>query len=312
MRASIHPSGRFYPGQCSPRRSRIGEFGRFDPLIDEGGAPARWAGVAKAGRRIGDTWGDTSGRASASRWAVSWRSPRSGACSTGTSCSSARPRSRRRLSPHIARSPSSPRARRIRRKPADSEPDRVDRLRSGQTLGAIFADLGLAGAEAHRRPGLRPLCRPSPVAPRYRIRRVLRRRDTRTFRPLDRGQGTDDVATPDGVWQSAFRACERETRLRSLRGTLEGALEPSILRAGGVGELTFAMADALQWDLDFTRDLAQRRPLRGALRRGLARRRTSTGSATYSPCRTTVAATSCASSASVTRVASTTPRADRW
>lgn len=138
----------------------------------------------------------------------------------------------------------------------EPEPDRVDRLRSGQTLGAVFADLGLAGAEAHtaavassRYVDLRQL-RPGTEYAAYYEGEKLERFDLSI-----EGKGLVTLRREEDGWQSTFRACERETRLRSLRGTLEGALEPSIVRAGGMGELTFAMADALQWDLDFTRDL---------------------------------------------------------
>ena len=38
-------------------------------------------------------------------------------------------------------------------------------------------------------------------------------------------------------------------------GTLDGFLESSIQSAGGEAVLAYVMADVLQWDLDFNRDL---------------------------------------------------------
>lgn len=135
-------------------------------------------------------------------------------------------------------------------------PDRTDRLRSGQTLGGVFVSLGLDGAAAHdaalasaRYVDLRQL-RPGAEYSAYFDGGTLER-----FELEIEGKGVLTLRNEAGLWQSDFRTCQRETRVRSVRGTLEGALEASIVRAGGVGELAYAMADALQWDLDFTRDL---------------------------------------------------------
>jgi len=138
----------------------------------------------------------------------------------------------------------------------DRAPDRVDRLRSGQTLGGVFAALGLDGLQAHeaaiassRFVDLRQL-RPGAEYSAYFDGDTLER-----FELEIEGKGVLTLRSQSDGWQSDFRACQRETRVRSVRGTLEGALEASIVRAGGRGELAYAMADALQWDLDFTRDL---------------------------------------------------------
>ncbi|MGH9465151.1 MAG: M23 family metallopeptidase [Thermoanaerobaculia bacterium] len=59
---------------------------------------------------------------------------------------------------------------------------------------------------------------------------------------------------PDG-WRGGFRPSERRVEVRSLAGKLAGSLEASIRAAGGEATLAYAMADVLQWDLDFNRDL---------------------------------------------------------
>ncbi|MDP9120556.1 MAG: hypothetical protein M3O15_04180, partial [Acidobacteriota bacterium] len=56
-------------------------------------------------------------------------------------------------------------------------------------------------------------------------------------------------------WQADWRPFQRSSELRALRGMLGGSLEASIRRAGGPAELAYRMADTLQWDLDFSRDL---------------------------------------------------------
>lgn len=56
-------------------------------------------------------------------------------------------------------------------------------------------------------------------------------------------------------WGGAWRQFQRRVEIRTLAGSLEGALETSIRNSGGSPVLTYAMADALQWDLDFNRDL---------------------------------------------------------
>lgn len=63
-----------------------------------------------------------------------------------------------------------------------------------------------------------------------------------------------------GPWQLDWQPFERATELRALQGTLDGAhvtLEAALRRAGGPPGLAYRMADALQWDLDFARDLRQ-------------------------------------------------------
>lgn len=64
------------------------------------------------------------------------------------------------------------------------------------------------------------------------------------------GVGGDNLG-----WKVDWQPFERTTRMRALRGTLDGSLDTSIRRAGGPAGLAYRMADVLQWDLDFTRDL---------------------------------------------------------
>jgi len=58
-----------------------------------------------------------------------------------------------------------------------------------------------------------------------------------------------------GGWRCSFLPFERRSEIRSVSGVLEGSLIDSLERAGASAVLAYRMADVLQWDLDFTRDL---------------------------------------------------------
>ena len=70
-----------------------------------------------------------------------------------------------------------------------------------------------------------------------------------------RGQGVVVADRAGGVWSSRYRPYRRAHVRRSVGGEVRGALESSIRRAGGPPSLANSMAQVLQWDLDFNRDL---------------------------------------------------------
>lgn len=70
-----------------------------------------------------------------------------------------------------------------------------------------------------------------------------------------RGQGVVVAERSGGFWAGRYRPYRRTTVRRSLRGEVRGALESSIRGAGGPASLANNMAQVLQWDLDFNRDL---------------------------------------------------------
>lgn len=141
--------------------------------------------------------------------------------------------------------------------PVEPPPARSAQLGRGETLGGVLAGLGLTASEAH--------------AAAEASRRHL---DPRQLRPGARWEAWID---PDGSlerfdleleakgkvrldrtaegWSSSFRPFAKESRWRSIQGELEGSLEGSVARAGADGTLAYAMAEVLQWDLDFSRDL---------------------------------------------------------
>lgn len=139
-----------------------------------------------------------------------------------------------------------------------ARPSRQGSLQRGETLGAVFARLDLTPAEAHAaaeaardhldlrqlRPGARWSAFDGDGGALARFDLAL---DGRGELRLERGA--------DAVWSASFREYRRETRRRAISGVLDGALEESIERTGADASLAYAMAEVLQWDLDFTRDL---------------------------------------------------------
>lgn len=130
-------------------------------------------------------------------------------------------------------------------------------FRRGETLGQVLADLGLEAPEAQTM-----------------VTELSRHLDVRKLRPQDRyaalvddqgrlqglritrdGKGRAEVRRQGEAWQGSWSEFTEASETRVIRGTLEGSLEASIRRAGGEAVVAYVMADVLQWDLDFNRDL---------------------------------------------------------
>jgi murein DD-endopeptidase MepM/ murein hydrolase activator NlpD len=143
-------------------------------------------------------------------------------------------------------------------RPAGRPADLLGEVRVGETLGELFQGrLGLSNREAHAA---------STSSARYVDLRQLRAGtpweaylddDGR----LDRfeleieGKGELTLLRDQGAWQPEWTGYRRETRMLTVRGRIDGALEASVERAGAPFELAYALAEVLQWDLDFSRDL---------------------------------------------------------
>ena len=139
------------------------------------------------------------------------------------------------------------------------------KLLRGETVGDVFEKLGLGGVEARQATDA--------LAERLNLRRLKAGNQYSAFFNPDSTlesfeltlEGTGRVAmtraageTSGGStsgWKVDWRPFERTVRMRALRGTVDGSLDTSIRKAGGPAGLSFRMADVLQWDLDFTRDL---------------------------------------------------------
>ncbi len=131
-------------------------------------------------------------------------------------------------------------------------------LEAGQTVGGVLAELGLeardAGAivgELSRFADLRRLRPDDGYAVLYRPGSA----EVSAFDLTLAARGRVRVARQDDGWTASWRAFERRSELHVIHGTLRGALESSIERAGGDARLAVGMAEAFQWDLDFNRDL---------------------------------------------------------
>jgi murein DD-endopeptidase MepM/ murein hydrolase activator NlpD len=134
------------------------------------------------------------------------------------------------------------------------------RLLRGETVTEVFEKLGLQGTEAREATNA--------LSERLNLRKLKAGNQYSAFFNPDSslssfaltldGSGRVEMsrnARGIGGWNVDWQPFERTTRMQALRGTLDGSFDTSIRRAGGPVGLAYRMADVLQWDLDFTRDL---------------------------------------------------------
>lgn len=131
------------------------------------------------------------------------------------------------------------------------------RLMRGETVTDVFQKLGLEGTEARQATDA--------LSERLNLRTIKAGNQYSAFFNPDSslasfeltlaGSGRVAMTRAGQSWDVAWQPFERTVRMRALRGTLDGSLDTSIRRAGGPTGLAYRMADVLQWDLDFTRDL---------------------------------------------------------
>ncbi len=136
------------------------------------------------------------------------------------------------------------------------EPDRVQTLRSGDTLGKALRDLGFASDQAER--AARAASRyvdPRQLRPGMRVAAYLDGAEPGRFELAVAGRGELSVERGGEEWLPSWRPYRRELRTRAVHGVLSGSLESSVATAGADPGLAYAMAEVLQWDLDFNRDL---------------------------------------------------------
>jgi murein DD-endopeptidase MepM/ murein hydrolase activator NlpD len=127
----------------------------------------------------------------------------------------------------------------------------------GQTLGGLFGELGLTPAESH--------AAVTALAEHVEVRKIRAGEEGIAYfdsgselaalQLTVAGKGWVEVARRGDGWSSSWHEFVREERIRRLDGELEDFLESAIRAAGGPPQLAFRMADVLQWDLDFHRDL---------------------------------------------------------
>lgn len=132
-----------------------------------------------------------------------------------------------------------------------------ERFRRGQTLSDVLDDLGLEPLERHELT--------SALAEHADLRRLRPEdsyaavmtpsADLREFRLTLAGRGLVAARRRADGWVGTWRPFVRSSRVRRVTGELRGALESSIQRSGGSPVVAYEMAEVLQWDLDFNRDL---------------------------------------------------------
>lgn len=149
----------------------------------------------------------------------------------------------------------------------DPAADRVDvagegvpvelNFRPGETLSDVLTLLELDAGQVHEVVG-----------------ELAKHADLRRLRPRDRyaavydpeaglqafeltldGKGRAAVRRQGDAWVGSWEELSRQVVVQRVSGRLEDSLERAIREAGGESTLAFHMADVLQWDLDFTRDL---------------------------------------------------------
>jgi murein DD-endopeptidase MepM/ murein hydrolase activator NlpD len=130
-------------------------------------------------------------------------------------------------------------------------------LLPGETLGSVLGGLGLEGAEAHRL-GLELAehveVRRLKAGSRYAVN-VAPQTGLQSFALAVDDDGRLTARRAEAEWEISWDPFERSVELGVAMGTLEGALETAVVEAGAPAAVTFRMAEALQWDLDFNRDL---------------------------------------------------------
>jgi len=133
------------------------------------------------------------------------------------------------------------------------------KLQRGETLAQILGRFGLSGAEIH--------AASTALSGRGELPRLHAGDRYSAFLNPDAsldsfqltvgGSGRFGMVREGTRWTSSWQPFQRSSEVRTLHGTLADSLEASIHQAGGPPALAYRMADVLQWDLDFSKDLRQ-------------------------------------------------------
>lgn len=133
------------------------------------------------------------------------------------------------------------------------------RFRPGETVSDVLTALRFPPEDAVQVLGiLAELADLRRLRPRDGYAAVYDTDDTPTgFRLLLAGKGRAAAYREADAWSGRWEPFSRRVEVATVTGRLTGPLETSIAEAGGEGLLAYLMADVLQWDLDFNRDLRE-------------------------------------------------------
>lgn len=145
--------------------------------------------------------------------------------------------------------------------PGQLEPIPVQvEVERGRTLAQMLGDLGVEPGEGQAVvAAFRKRCDLRRLHPGDTLSATLQGDSGPTGFALGLGdQGRVEVSRgADGSWQSRWHGYRRERRVLLAKGTVDGSLTEALAESGAPVELAYKMADVLQWDLDFNRDLRQ-------------------------------------------------------
>jgi murein DD-endopeptidase MepM/ murein hydrolase activator NlpD len=141
-------------------------------------------------------------------------------------------------------------------------------LRPRQTLGEAVALLGLAAEDAHAvttqltrfvdprrlQPGATYRARLDPDARVAAVELTLDRKGEVIVRRVGNDAAAGAAVVPTS-WNATFRPVEKRIEIRAVQGVVTEGFEAAVRAAGADGELAYRIADVLQWDIDFNRDL---------------------------------------------------------
>ncbi|HEX2164782.1 MAG TPA: peptidoglycan DD-metalloendopeptidase family protein, partial [Thermoanaerobaculia bacterium] len=126
----------------------------------------------------------------------------------------------------------------------------------GQTLGGALGELGLeppdvAGVVA----ALTPFLDVRRIRPGDRYAVFEEGGEVAALRFTVADEGRVRLSRGEEGWQAEWQPFERRLVGRALSGTIDGSLVAAVAAAGGPPELAYQIAEVLQWDVDFSRDL---------------------------------------------------------
>lgn len=130
-------------------------------------------------------------------------------------------------------------------------------VRSGETLSEVFEDLGMGSDEVQSAvTAIRPHLDPRRVrSGDLYLASYDPSRQLVGFEMAVTGRGRVKLSREGDAWSSSFTPVVREVRRRVVSGELQDFLEAAVRGADADPMLAYQMADVLQWDLDFARDL---------------------------------------------------------